>query len=259
MSNSRFLTNNRAIGKTVKNGSGGGAPSRDELSTYPMENALQSDRYTPWVTAAAPAGTIEFDIDLGSSIAITTACILGFRCSSSAVQVTVQEGGAAYGPGPWTSVGSISLTNSPRDAGATFGSVSARYWKFKFEFVSNQFSVGKLALGVLTDLGGAHSPGGESSPHGFRLEQAQTGGAVVLTQLSSDRGRDISLPFLVATSSLRTTLATIAALDGSYVYLDPDDAFYEVFCPEKKLSVRRQFINGSSFLYDIDMQLRRLP
>lgn len=259
MSNTRFLTNNRAIGATTENGGGGGAPARDEVASHPMENAFTADRETPWLTNAAPAGTINFDVDLGSSIALTAAGIAGFRCASSVVQVTVQEGGNAYGPGPWTTVGTFSLTGSPRDKGVTFGSTTARYWRFIFSFVVNQFSVGKLVLGVVTDLGGVHAPGGDLGPHGFRLEQPMLGGAVVLTELSTDMGRDFTLPFPTSTSALRSTLETIAALSGSFIMLDPNDAFYEVIVPEKRLGVRRVSTHGSDWLYDLDLRLKRLP
>ena len=64
------LTNQVATG-TLKNGTGGGAPAREEASPYLMENAKNSDRSTVWMTSASPAVPTYFDIDLGSNKTIT--------------------------------------------------------------------------------------------------------------------------------------------------------------------------------------------
>ena len=255
-SNSRLLLTNRVFANgTLGNATGAGSPARDETSPYTMENAMRAGRKTLWQQASGAA--MQFDVDLGAARAVDTAAICGFRASSSVVVSCDVQYSTTYYPAAviWTTADSIALTNNPRDAGKVFsgGSVTKRYWRFNFS-CTGTFSLASLWLGSLVDLGGLHSPDAITTPFRNRLEQQQQDGSFILNDLG-DKGQDFTLPFNVANSTLKTTLQGLSDYSGSFVYIDPDDGFYEVIARGGRVNTRRTH----STIFGLDAEFARLP
>lgn len=257
--NSRFILINKVFDNgSLLNGTGGGSiPARDETSPYLMENAMRAGRKTKWQTSSGVSSPMTFDIDLGAARAVDCAAVCGFRADSSvAVTCDVQYSTTYYPTATtWTTADSVPLTNNPRDAGKAFsgGSLTKRYWRFNFS-CTGPFSLSSLWLGVLTDLGGLHSPDAVTTPFRNRLEQGQQDGSFILNDLG-DKGHDFTLPFNVTNATLRTTLAGLSDHSGSLVYIDPDEYFYEVILRQGRVSQRR----SHSTIFGTDIEMARLP
>jgi hypothetical protein len=265
MSNTRLAFTNFVDSATILNGTGGGAPALDQTSPYTMAKVIVTDRYDPWVTANPPSGSpLPLDLDLATNRSVTTAAVLGYRPgvagTSPVSSVEVLSSTAANGYPPvagssWTTRGVISLSGGVwRDAGTTFNSSSGRYWRFDFTNVGAQWSVGRVWLGINSDLGAMHSPGGIYSPFRNRLETPQPGGAVVLSDLG-DPGLDITLPWNTINSTLKNTLLSMSQRSGSFLFLDGDDNFFEVFAVNGRVSTSRQYTS----VFNADVQLKAMP
>lgn len=258
--NSRLLLANKVFDNgTLANATDAGAPARDETSPYLMENAMRAGRKTLWQTSSTVASPMMFDVDLGAARAVDCAVVCGFRADSAIGASCDVQYSTTYYPAAtaWTTADSITLTGAPRDAGKVFagGSVTKRYWRFSFTFAgATSFSLSSLWLGVLTDLGGLHSPDAVTTPFRNRLEQGQQDGSFVLNDLG-DKGHDFTLPFNVANATLRTTLAGLSDKSGSFVYIDPDDYFYEVIVRQGRVNQRRTHAT----IFGSDVELARLP
>lgn len=253
MSNSRLVFTNYATTATIRNGLAG-APARDETAPFVMDNAVTADRYTPWQTSATPANPVDLDIDLGGAKTVTCAAVHGFRQAganpmtftlwSSPDHVTwTQQGGAA------------ALTNLPaRDAGLVIASVLARYWRFEFADFGGQFSVGRVMVGSITDLGFIGAPGLQFSRGRTRLETPIPSGAVVLRDLG-DRTASSHLPWQFATSAKMSTLLGIRDQAGSFTFFDADDNVWEVYARGGQVTGQRQWTS----LFDEDCELVVMP
>lgn len=254
--NSRFILTNKAATGALVNATGAGSPARDETSPYLMENAMRAGRKTLWQSSAAVASPMNFDVDLGSAKAVDCAAVLGLRCTAGMASCDVQYSTTYYPAAVvWTTADSISISGTPRDAGKVFagGSVTKRYWRFSLTGFG-QFSLSGLWLGALTDLGGLHSPDAVTTPFRNRLEQQQQDGSFVINDLG-DKGHDFTLPFNVANATLRTTMQTLADQSGSFVYIDPDDSFFEVIARQGRINTRR----SHATIFGLDVELARLP
>lgn len=257
MSNSRFIIINRAFSATLLNGTGGGSiPARDETSPYLMENALIAGRRTIWQSSSGVASPFTFDIDLGASRSINVAAICGLRSDAAISACAVQYSSTYYPTATtWTTADTITLTGNPRDAGKVFsgGSASARYWRFSITG-TGAFSLASFWIGSYTDLGVLHSPDAETTPFLNRLESQQSDGSFIINVLG-DKGHDFTLPFNTVDSTLKTTLQSLSDVEGSVVYIDPDDAFYEVIVRGARVNTKRSF----SSIYGVGIELARLP
>lgn len=259
MSNTKLgLTNLITTSTTLKNGGGGGAPALDQTSPYTMANAQNSDRYTLWETSSSPAAPVWVDFDLGANTTVTAAAVLGIRLTGSGfTSVKVWSASAATGyppsiPTVFTQQGQ--LAGDARDMGVTFASVSHRYWRFEFNHTGAPWFVGRLWLGVPTDLGLVHSPGGIYSPYRNRSEKPAPGGAPILLDIG-DPGADFTLPWKTIPSSLRDTLLSLADQSGSFILIDADGNFFEVYVKRGGLKVARQ----SPVSFDANVELARMP
>jgi hypothetical protein len=257
--NSRLILANKVFSNgAVVNATAVGAHPRDEASPYLMENAMRAGRKTLWQTSAAVGSPVAFDIDLGIARSVDCAAVCGLRTDSAQSMFSCDiQWATSYYPGAWTTADSISLSGDPRDAGAVFdgGSVSKRYWRFSFlSLGTGAFSVSSIWLGSLVDLGGMHSPDAITTPFRNRLEQQQQDGSFILNDLG-DKGHDFTLPFNVANASLRTTLASLSDYSGSFVYIDPDDVFYEVIARGGRVNTRR----SHSTIFGLEADFARLP
>lgn len=259
MANSRFVLTNYAESATVKNGSGGSAPNRDETSPFVMERALNADRRSLWKSGLG-TGLINVDLDLGAARSISYAGLHGLTTlpSDSSGLLSIYYA-TSYYPGSWSTFGSTVWASGDRDCGVvTTANTSARYWRFAITLGSpaTDLSLGRLVLGnALTyDLGGIHSPGGESSPFQNRIEQALQDGSINLNTLGFP-GRDFTLPFHQATSTTRNLMKAIAAWPGSVIFIDAEGAAYEVIVNGGRLN--RQLTAAN--LYSLLLEMRRLP
>ena len=254
--NSRLILTNKAATGTLANATAAGAPARDETSPYLMENAMRAGRKTLWQTSAGVGSPMIFDIDLGSAQAIDCAAILGFRSLAAFTPAYVQYSTTYYPAAVvWTTAAIIPMTGTERDIGLVFtgGSVSKRYWRFNI-FGAGQFSLSGLWLGALADLGGLHSPDAVTTPFRNRIEQQQQDGSFILNDLG-DKGHDFTLPFNVADATLKATLQSLVDQSGSFVYIDPDDGFYEVIARQGRVNTRR----SHATIFGLDVELARLP
>jgi hypothetical protein len=243
-------------GVVLKNGTGGGAPALIETAPYVMANLLFDDRYTLWKTSVLAAATYPVDFDLGSAKSVSAAAAMGYRTAlGTGPTIDIQYTNTAYPAGPWTSTTPNTIANlvlNLRDDALEFGSISARWWRFNVNVGANtQFSLAKLFLGVLTDLGGQHSPGAVYTPLGNRSETSLPGGAVVLTELGDD-GAEFRIPWKVAAAAVEAAFLTFQTLPGSRLLLWPDSHFYEVYLKGRQLSQARNFQN------DYDLVLGRM-
>lgn len=259
MSNSRFSITNYAEAATIKNGSGGGAPARDETSPFLMERALNADRYSLYKTGSGGAA-FAIDIDLGSIKAVRVAAMLGLTLvpTTGAAILTIYYASSYY-PGAWSTFGATDIwQDGRRDSGVVASAAtSARYWRFNLVLGggATDFTLGRLWLGNTSshDLGGRHSPGGESSPFQNRLEQGQQDGSIVLTTLGYP-GRDFTLPFNQVPETKRNMLTGVAAVQGSVVFVDAEDDIYEVVVRGGRASVSQ-----AGLLYSAGLEMARLP
>ena len=245
---------------TLKNGTGGGAPALDETSPYTMSNLIVADRYTIWKTANPPGGSpINVDFDLGSNKTVTAVGILGYRpagtLAATSLKVYSAASAAGYVPAGWTLQATMNgISGNPRDLGAVIPSVSQRYWRFEFTHIGTAWSGGRFYIGNPTDLGAIGDPGSSYTPFRNRLETPMPGGAVVLTDLG-DPGATWVIPWSVIESSLRTTLLSLQALSSSFVLIDADENFFEVYLKGGRLPTSWR----TASVYDASMELERLP
>jgi len=258
MGNSRFIIVNKVFTlASLLNGTGGGSiPARDETSPYLMENAMTAGRRTKWQTSSGVASPFTFDVDMGSATSINCAAVCGIRCDAGMGSCDIQYSTTYYPTATtWTTADSISLISTPRDGGVVFagGAVSKRYWRFNITSFG-QFSLSSLWLGSYTDLGGMHSPDAETTPFGNRAESQHTDGSFLVNVLG-EKGHDFTLPFNATDSTLKTTLQSLSDVEGSVVYIDPDDNFYEVIVRGARVPTKR----SHSSIYGVNVELARLP
>ncbi len=242
----------------LKNGTGSGAPALIETAPYKMSNLLSSDRYTLWKSSILSAPTQYFvDFDLGSGKSVGAAAAEGFRAAAGVgpfIDVLYQV--STYTPGgTWLFAGSIpNLAVNLRDDGVEFTPVTARYWRFQLtpSGASDQFSLGKFFLGLLTDLGAQHSPGATYTPMGNRLETPFPGGAIALTELGDD-GSEIHIPWQVASGAVAQAFLTLQTLPGSILLFWADGHIYEVYLKGRQITQTRNFQG------DYDVVLGKMP
>jgi hypothetical protein len=239
VSNIRLIPTNLAVatGVVLKNGTGGGAPILDQLTAFPMTNALFQDRYTKWSTAAVPASPLQYDLDLGADKSIDAMGILGLRYvgTTDINTVTLKYASAAqgYNPAAWagSTLGTITLANPPllkRDYVVTVGNpVTARYLRFEFAFGTlGQFTLGKLLAGAMVDLGRGYSPNPSWRVQRVRLPVSAPTGQDLIVDLS-DKFWTLDCQFGNAPQATRDSLAALADLPGTFVMLDMEDNAYE--------------------------------
>jgi hypothetical protein len=259
MGNTLIGLTNRIEAGTLLNGTGG-APALEQASPYVMTNAGNSDRYSLWKTSAAPPATTQIDFDLGGNKTIAAVGLLGIRLAAGTtfgnIKVYTASSAAGY-PGGLTLQATLAVSvvaPAARDYGAVIASVSHRYVRFEFNTTTGPFSVGRCWAGAPTDLGAVHGPGGIYAPFRNRLETPMPSGAVVLADLG-DPGADFTLPWPTVQSALRTTLLTLQGAAGSFLLVDTDGNFFEVFAKGGRVQTQRDF----STLFSANIELSRMP
>ena len=255
----RFVTTNLVeTNGVLKNGTGGGAPARDEVSPYLMENALQHDRRVLWQQSSGNA--MQVDLDLGANRNIAIAGLHGHRplgptgigISSCVVQYATAAGG--YPPAGWTTVGTMAFV--PRDAISLFNQVSGRYWRFDLDGVFDAFTLGKLLLGVVNqDLG--LNPSRQTERIRVPNVVDRTAGEDPIVTLTGDVRRLFTLHFRNITSTVLSKILVAAVPGQSFILIDRNDSPWEVIVADAEVEYELTFDSGAP-LYDCDMHVEQL-
>lgn len=256
---------------TVKNNGVGLSPPREEDPLYPMENAFNGDRFSPWRTSAAPPEPTSFDADMGANRTVNALGILGLTPTASSFPTTLfpqysvngsPGAGVGYPPTSWNPFNPATISiNGLRDAVLLPSSpVTARYVRFDFlNVIGFPFSVGRLfvASTILT-MGVAYSPNAEFEPVDFW--------ASVRTTLQNEVRTKVALPaerrfcdFLSVPTATLNVLRNSAALGRrhtSFILLSPFDEVLEVF---GRIKWRHSYGDGSSDLWDVRLEMEQLP
>jgi hypothetical protein len=269
--NSRFVGTNYATLTTTSltTGTGGSAPADDETAGAIMENAIYADRGTFWKTSSTPAGTIDFDIDLGAALASGATCagLCGYRPVGAGTFATcvVKSSTTVTYPRTWTTRGTITPPTwvdgaaNMRDMVVTFAAVTDRFWRWEFTTVTGTgFSMGQMLLGTMTDLGMYYAANSEDSPVRYRSRARTIAGHPVIRDLG-DEGSSIVLLFptlhQVNDAAGLTALLALADKRGSFFYISPDDRLREVVLSQDKVTRTRVFNNVDG----LQVELEQVP
>jgi len=264
MANTRFFrsSQNLALTATLKNGSGGGAPSLAESSASPMSNAIQHDRYTPWMTNSTPAASpVNLDIDLGSTVSVYALGVHRYRLlAGTAGTLTIgTQTGAYNGAGAFTTFGTISsanLTSSKDRAVIDTSTVSTRSVRFSFAHTSAVWSVGKLWVVVAPtiDLGQIYAIGSVLTPVRYQVENVGPSGIPMVDDFNED-GFLWSLDLSVVTTATKTAVWTTVNSGRSCSMLDDNDKLEEVRVVGGAIPTARMMTDA----YAPRLELARLP
>jgi hypothetical protein len=250
----------------LKNGTGGGAPARDEVSPYVMENAMKLDRLILWRQSSGDVLAVDFD--LGANRTIGVAALLGHRpvgstglgiSSCVVMYATAATGYPPGGGGSWTNVATLTPF-SDRDSGVIFagGNVSARYWRFDLDGVFDAFTLSRFLLGAVDfDLGSLGSPGVTELPHSPVIESRTGGRNPVLSYPGDDRTLT-TLRFRGARSAVLAKLEQLRSRKKAFAWIDKNDAFSEQVVPRAEIRVTRMWEEDADTTYDLEMDLERL-
>lgn len=268
MSTTRFAFLNRIETALLLNGTGGGAPARDEVAGFLMENVKNSDRHQLWKQSTG-AGTLLVDFDLMNGVAgdvgINIGALLGHRPTTKAGSgvtsciIKSQTHAVGYAPaGAWTTLDTVSMANRARDGGQGFADATIRYIRFEMT-VADAFTLGRLFIGAVEmDLltRGSQPPDGAPTRDYVRpvRENGVVGDARVRT-FGGDRYERLSVPFS-ADTTLRNKLIALLDKQQTVVYLDHADTFKEMFV--QRLSEVTVFEGASASRYQMQLDMVQL-
>lgn len=105
--NLRIYTVNAGEQFPIKNGSGGGAPAKEEDARFPMANINIESRYRFWRTSTAPPNPTLVDYDLTASLSVSSfglSNIRSYRGTAGITSLEVEYSTSAYLPGAWTQI-----------------------------------------------------------------------------------------------------------------------------------------------------------
>jgi len=273
MSTVRLSYTNYMPKALLKNGTGGGAPARDEIAGYPMENALNVDRYTPYIVDFG--SDFKYDVDLGANhivglIALLNMGILfpgdvGLYNVSLVEYSTSVNGYPPTAPSSWTSVPGdwpLSIPLGQRDIGLVFTSggvpvtVNARYFRIHLDS-AGAASLGRFHLGKFDwDPGFLYNPGAENERLYRTTRLIMGSGAPVVTRVGRD-SRRFTLPLNAITDAQRATLNAVADQPNPFAYFDPQDEVHEVRLYQD--SFQSNHIWAAPGLWNATMALEKLP
>lgn len=256
MSTTRFLATNLFENATLKNGTGGGAPALDEVSGYPMSNALTRGRYTVWQEAAG--SSLDFDIDLGANRSFSVFGFQNHRPTTSAglgmttIDLSYVPAASGYPPGAWTTIGTLSGLGGARDYLTSFGAVSGRYVRISITCF-DAFTLGRFWLGVTDyDLGVIYMPGRQRTRQQAVVDQRAPGG-ILYRSWTGDDYEALTLPFDEATSAILADVRELAALRQSLIYWDHLDGVQEVLVRDGAVSDSHE--RPGDVAYDTSLEL----
>lgn len=257
MSNSLMVaTTNLIATATLKNGTGGGAPAREDDSIHVMENAMTADRHLLWSTSATPTSPLNVDFTWGSNRTIEVLAALNLIAAPGALSsIAVSSQTGAYTPGgSWTSIGSVSTLSSPLDPLILPSPASSSVRSLRFIFTgTGQFAIGRLWAGQLADLGVYPDPPFTESP--------ARAGDRVFGPLGQMFGVDYGITRNDADMRLgRLAPATVATLRGladsaaSFLFLNHRGAMMEARILPGDLTINETFTD----LYDASVKLTQM-
>jgi hypothetical protein len=241
----------------LKNGTGGGAPGRDEVAPYVMENALQHDRRVLWQQLSG--GTMQYDIDLGAARQVRALGLHGHRpldAGGGLLSATMQYASSYPPGGGWANAGIVSLVGA-RDAVTVIPATQTfRYWRVDCDTVGGAFTLGKIMLGQIVDLGQNPSTQDER----VRLPNVldRTAGEDPIVTIVGDIRTQFTLRFRSITGTVLNTLRALAALGQSFILIDRDDVGWEVIVVDGEIEYELAFISGTTPLYNCDLHLEQL-
>jgi hypothetical protein len=254
----RFGFTNLIQTATLKNGTGGGAPIRDEVAPWLMENAQNKDRTFVWQQSSG-AGPQSVDYNLAGTSTVSFFAALGHRGAPSssvgatAVNVYTQNGAYAAG-GTWAFRGQIILGAGVRD-GILITTI-ANVNSIRYEHVvSSAFTIGRhFASGIDLDLGIISSSGRTRALVKPILEN-EVGANPTKTRVG-DNHYMLNLPYKNITAAILANLRAIAAKDDPFLLVDYDGTPYECVIEGNTLSESLTF--NLPEIFDAQIQLRTL-
>jgi len=265
MANTRFSRTNylEAAVAVLKNGTGGGAPARDEITPYVMENAMNLDRFTVWKQASGAALNVDFDITgAASNKDVTFAAALGHRPTTStgsgitSIAVQWANNAAGYPPGAWNAFDSFSMSGAARNGGIVAALVAARYVRFVLT-VSDAFTLGRFYVGqVDDDLSTIFGPGSSRSVVNPRSESVSVGG-IPINNWFGDPVYEFNYNFPIMLAAQAAKLETLARARQTVVYIDNFSVVREVLV--RRVAKATRFIGPSTEVYDVTADLIELP
>ena len=229
MATARFILANMAETATWKNGTGGSPtpPARSEVAPFTMERALNADRRSLWKLGAPNDGSDWLaDLDFGSAKTVSGAAVHGISCPGGVISAVwigyIND--TVYPSTLYVPIQAMPLNG--RDAGATFGPFTYRYWFLIFQATAAPV-VGRVKLGEVVDIGNAPDPGSNSTPSQNRIEQEMEDGSFNINELG-EPGHDFSLSFDPVLPATRDKLESLHRHRGSLTYFDPRNRCFEV-------------------------------
>jgi hypothetical protein len=278
MGNSRFIApaNNRGVRfrgmdayPKLINGTGGyaGAPARVELPSHPMDNALNRDRMTPWVTPANPdnsgSSAVYLDVDLGAARSILGFGLLGYEQANPDAATFPNIAYCGYLVSTTTYNPALFLYEWPGlqlGAGRNYQHLpavarSARFWRYWFDAASfgDGFSLGKILLpDSVQDLGFLYSGAGWESVDPEIM--TETGGQSPIVTKVGRVYRVGKLTFARVRQSAFDTLYNLWAARRPFVYIDGTGKVFEVVIDGGRLEWEHLFGPPDSFAVTLPLR-----
>lgn len=256
MSNARFLLTNLLELSTTSllSGAGGGAHDLVENPPYTTAMLTNPDRFTEYQAAASPASPILIDYDLGSAKFFGAGALLNFDSPATLPVTTVEFSSQAssYSPGgAWTLRGTITLgVDKPVDSAVLFASASARYLRTAFT-VFDQFTLGRLWIGPVLDLGSGGSPPLNMQFDPMESAEESDHGPDVLEDYGRRRFTS-RLRFSDVPDATFQQFNSASLAGGRIVYIDPLDRVWEV----RVKAFSHPLKWSPPLLWDLELELR---
>lgn len=166
----------------------------DSGATGTAPYAVDMDLATQWLPGSS--ATRDFQINLGSAMAIDHVAILGHNVSTAVTLYSAATFGA-------TTTSQVSFTpTSGVDTGGTVGTagvgVSSRYWTLRITSPTASTYIGEIFLGLVSgrvdfSTAGPYMPLGRALSPGFATVQSANGS--IQTQVTGGPSRVLDLPF----------------------------------------------------------------
>jgi len=266
MGTTRFMFSDqlRGVPATLKNGMGGGAPGRIEDLDFPMENAIDRDRYVVWSSGASPPDPTNADWGFAIDNGVAWAALANRRVPGAGLtQFTLQYQTGVYTPGgSWTNLHTpveVGGTSPKRNAFVQFNDTTVR--SLRWRLIGNGSFTTKLWAGGLAnivDLGVIASPGLVETPIHPRTEEMTPEGAKhVLTHGSVYRR--FSLPFEEAHVALFNQIRLAVLETRSFLLLTHEDELYEVIVAAETAEVLLSARSTPEALRTVTLMMEEQP
>ena len=234
---------------------------------YSAESIRSRDRHTVWKASSSAAYDAVFQYDLGQERSVRVLSICGEKH---------REWGSSLGPAvwlhysedgeTWTNVSTTAIisqtawgtTGNPVTPDLSYvfaASISAQFWQVSF-YNTNNFSVGKMFLGPINDLGLVYSPGTVIQSVRQRTRHSVNGALAI--HETGPAYRRWQLRFDKATATTQATLDSIHGLGRPFVYIDKGSKTWHVELDDDLLTRSHFYGNATTDLYDSSLNLVQL-